>query len=153
VMLFYGVVEAGVTTYELLPGSSFEEGCVSPCMCPVAMHDDLVGTFALAKKRKSGQDNFYQIKDISWKVADSYGETVHAITGAGIYHYQNVGNHNVKHQLTLDVKIDGGKPINLDSGYTLGCSEFPAVAVSVRRGTQCFDIWMDIIAASINQPK
>ena len=150
-MLAYGVAAAGVAgligvSYELLPGSSFQEGCIPPCMCPVMMSDDLVGTFTLVKKSMSSQDAFYRIKEISWKAIGPNGEVVHTITGTGNYRYRNVGNAYVKHQLILNVSIDGGKLIQLDSGNIISCSQFPVIATSIRRGTQCFDIWMDVIA-------
>ena len=57
------------------------------------------------------------------------------------------GEFALMHQLTLDINIDGGNPQHLDSGLIPGGSDFPLIAVSVNRGTSCFDIWMNIHAA------
>jgi hypothetical protein len=134
-----------VVLYELVPGTSFQEGCVAPCMCPVMLSDEVSGTFLLTKQR-SDDPWFarYRLSRIDWIVTDADGAPVHTITGRGTY--QVGGDFALTHQLTLDIRIDGGEPQHLDSGLIPGGSEFPVIAISVDRGTECYDIWMDIRA-------
>jgi hypothetical protein len=108
---------------------------------------DVQGTFGLVKQASSTTNvNTYSLKDISWFVFGSNGQVIHTITGSGTYRFSAVGTGFEKHQLTLTINIDGQGPVRLDSGQVIGCPQFPAISISVRRGTRCFDIWMDIIA-------
>ncbi|MGA2939978.1 MAG: hypothetical protein ABSF52_23185 [Syntrophobacteraceae bacterium] len=142
-----------IILYGLLPGSSFQEGCIPPCMCPVMMSEDVRGTFGLTAAGPgpipldSSQFNTYSLTGISWTVHDPAGKPVHTITGNGTYRFETVGNGVVRHQLTLNISIDGQAPVFLDSGLVLGCSQFRDIAVSVRLGSTCFETSMDIIAA------
>ena len=148
---------AFIILYDLLPGSSFQEGCAPPCMCPVMMSDNVQGTFGLMAAGPgpipldSPQFNTYSLTGISWTVFDQTGKKVHKITGDGTYRYETVGNGVVRQQLTLNISIDGKAPVFLDSGLVVGFSQFPDIAVSLRRGTTCFEISMDIVAAPAGQ--
>jgi len=137
----------------LQPGSSFQQGCIPPCMCPVMMSDTVRGTFELSPgpgpgPRPMDSTGFttYSLTGISWKVYNSAGKPVHTITGNGTYRFETVGNGAVRHQLTLEVSIDNQASVTLDSGLILGCAQFPEIAISVRRGSTCLETSMDIIA-------
>jgi hypothetical protein len=147
VALMCGRAAAGVL-YELSPGTTYQEGCVGPCLCPVMMSEEVSGTFLLTKQ-KSNDPWFarYRLSRIAWTVTDPDGAIIHTITGRGTY--QVGGDFALTHQLLLDVRIDGGELQHLDSGMIPGGSEFPAIAISVDRGTQCYDIWMDIKASPV----
>ena len=142
-----------ILLYDLLPGSSFEESCIPPCMCPVVMSDDVRGTFGLMAAGPGpipldgSRFNNYSLIGISWTVYDPAGNPVRTIKGNGTYRFETVGNGVVRHQLTLNISIDGQAPVFLDSGLVLGCSQFRDIAVSVRRGSTCFETSMDINAA------
>jgi hypothetical protein len=93
----------------------------------------------------------YSLTDISWTVFDSTGKQVHTITGKGTYQLEKVAKGMARRQeLTLDISIDGQSPVTLDSGLVLGCSQFPDIVISVRRGSTCFETTMDIAAAPGN---
>ena len=45
--LFAGGAQAAETLYELSPGTTFQEGCVGPCLCPIMLSEEVTGTFLL----------------------------------------------------------------------------------------------------------
>jgi hypothetical protein len=112
------------------------------------MSEEVSGTFLLTRQ-KSNDPWFarYRLSRIAWTVTDPDGAVIHTITGRGIY--QVGGDFALTHQLVLDMRIDGGELQHLDSFMVLGGSEFPAIAISVDRSTQCYDIWMDIKAGPV----
>lgn len=132
--------------YTLATGSTFQEGCVAPCMCPVALSEAMTGTFLLVPAGSDPLFTHYYLNDISWTVLDSDGRIVHRITGQGTYKLG--GEVALTHQLVLDINIDGGGIQHFDSGLISGGSEFPSFSILVSRGTSCFNIWMDIKASS-----
>lgn len=143
--LFAGGAQAAETLYELSPGTTFQEGCVGPCLCPIALPEEVTGAFLLVPAGSDPLFTNYQLNEISWTVLDPNGKVVHEITGQGTYKLG--GEVALMQQLVLDINIDGGSPQHLDSGPIPGGSEFPLIAVSVSRGTPCFNIWMNINAA------
>lgn len=38
---------AGEVLYGLLPGTTFQKGCISPCLCPISISEEVTGTFLL----------------------------------------------------------------------------------------------------------
>ena len=38
---------AGEVLYRLLPGTTFQKGCFSPCLCPISISEEVTGTFLL----------------------------------------------------------------------------------------------------------
>jgi len=38
---------AGEVLYGLLPGTTFQKGCFSPCLCPISISEEVTGTFLL----------------------------------------------------------------------------------------------------------
>ena len=143
-VLLTGTARAGVL-YTLRPGTSFGQGCVGPCMCPILMSDNVNGIFVLSKVQTDPLYTSYSISRIFWTVTDGDRDVIHRITGKGSYKVG--GEVAVTQQLILDLSIDGGEPQHLDSGLIPGGSDFPVISVSVDRGTECYDIWMEIDAA------
>ncbi len=146
--LFLTLAEAGQpVTYELLPSSTYQEGCVGPCLCPVSIGRGIKGTFALAPLDNNGFLMRYSLTEINWTVTNSSGELAHTITGYGIY--QTGGEFARMHQLTLWLTIDGSGPTKFDSGLVPDESQFPNISISVDQGALCFDRRMAIRAAPI----
>lgn len=130
--------------YDLKSGSMYHEGCVDPCLCPVASNE-VHGTFSLIQLSPTPLFTRYSVTDISWTVVNSSGGVVHKITGQGTY--QIGGEVAVTQQLTLDLSIDGGTTITLDSGLVPEQSAFPNILITVNEGLKCTDIWIDINAS------
>jgi hypothetical protein len=133
-----------VILYQLSSASSFQEGCVSPCLCPVTIGLEMSGTFKMVRMNLGPLFDRFGLDEVSWTVANSDGTVVHTIKGFGIY--QRGGELANMHQLILELSIDGGDLIHFDSGLIPDGSLFPAILISVDRGTACYDIFMNIIA-------
>ncbi len=131
--------------YSLSPGTTFQEGCIGPCLCPVSLSETVTGTFLLVPAGSDPLFTHYNLVEISWTVFDFSDRISHRITGQGAYKVG--GEFALQHQLTLDLSIDGGDSQHFDSGLAAGGSEFPSLSISVSRGTSCFNIWMDIKAS------
>jgi hypothetical protein len=141
--LVCATAEASVV-YRLSRGSTYQEGCIAPCMCPVSMVGKIKGTFKLVQLTPTPLFTRYRVAKISWAVVNPNGEVVHMIRGHGIY--QLGGEIALMQQLILDLSIDGADPVFFDSGLVPVESAFPNISISVDRGTRCFDIWLDINA-------
>jgi hypothetical protein len=136
---------ANATPYQLAPASTYQEGCVSPCECPVTIGQQITGSFNLIQLNPSPLFSRFSLDDISWTVTSPDGTVLHTITGFGIY--QTGGEFAKMHQLILEISIDNSDLTLFDSGLILDSSQFPAISISVDRGTSCFDILMNIIAS------
>jgi hypothetical protein len=148
-MVFFmcGTVSAA-SFYELAPDTIFQEGCVAPCMCPVMLSEEVKGTFLLTRQKSDNQwYSLYRLSRLHWTVTAPDGGILHTINGRGIY--QVGGDFALTQQLTLEVRIDGGELQYLDSGMIPGGEEFPVIAISVDRGTECYDIWLNIRAVPV----
>jgi len=131
-------------SYELAPGSNFFQGCVGSCMCPVQEVGQIEGTFELIPLRPTPLFTQYRLVNIHWTVvANQTGMVVHEIMGSGMY--QTGGKVARRHQLILDLTIDG-TPTYFNSGLIPDESQFPNIAITVDRGKKCYDIWLDIVA-------
>ena len=106
---------------------------------------NLSGTFNLVPINQGPLFDEFDLDEISWTVANSDGTVVHKITGFGIY--QRGGEFAYMHRLILEVSIDGSNLMHFDSGLVADGSEFPAISISVDRGTTCYDTFMNIIAS------
>jgi hypothetical protein len=149
-MLFFVVSTAAgqleaAELYTLLPGSTFQQGCSGPCLCPIEIEQELTGTFTLFPTGVDPLFTNYSLEGISWTAEGPNGQPAHTITGGGTYRLG--GEVAVMHQLTLDLSIDGGEPTHFDSGLVVGGSEFPTISISANRGAVCFNMWIDILAA------
>lgn len=146
VAVAFSAQASGAVLYSLQPGTMFSEGCVPPCMCPVFSSDQVSGTFVMGAGLSDPLFTNYPIEEIRWIVYSFDGEILHEITGSGVYRVG--GEFALMHQLELDISIDGSDLEHLDSGMIAGGWEFPTLSIrNVSRGTECYDIWMDIVAA------
>jgi len=133
------------TLYELAPASTYQEGCVSPCLCPISINQHLVGSLNLIPLNPGPAFSRFSLDDISWIVIGPGGKALHTMTGFGIYHSN--GEVAGTHQLILEISIDKGDLTHFDSGLVSDGSDFPAISISVDRGTACYDVRIDIIAS------
>jgi hypothetical protein len=136
---------ANATPYQLSSASTYQEGCVSPCLCPVTMSQQITGSFNLIPLNPSPLFSRFSLDNISWTVTSPDGTVLHTITGFGIY--QTNGEFAEMHQLILEVSIDNSDLMLFDSGLIPDSSQFPEITISVDRGTSCFDVLMNIIAS------
>ena len=142
--LSFSLIGAGLKTdttlYQLSADSTYQEGCVGPCMCPVTIPRMMSGTFKLIPIDPVAFYNRYSLDEISWTVINSDETVAHTITGFGIY--QIGGEFARMHQLTLELSIDNGDLTHFDSGLVVDGAKFPVISIPVDRGTSCYDIMM-----------
>jgi hypothetical protein len=138
-----GATELGA--YQLLRGSTYSEGCVSPCTCPIAAYH-LGGTFLLRQEREGKRVDTYSLRRIQWQ-ATAGGEVVHEITGRGVYRVATADR--LYHRLDLELQVDGGGVQYLQSGVVPGGAAFPRISIESSRGTECFDVWIDLDATPV----
>ncbi len=143
VILASGTAIADVL-YTLTPGTTFQEGCFGPCLCPVGIPNEVTGTFMLVPEGSDQSIASYHLDKISWIVIGFNGEAFHEITGQGTY---RLGGVPIMHQLILDISINGAEPVHLDSGLISGGADFPAISINVAHGA-CFGFRMEIKAAA-----
>lgn len=145
VFMICGTAAAAVP-YELSPSSMYAQGCTGLCKCPVVDIGQIKGTFELIPLRPNPFFTQFRVTNIFWNVVDHNGQVVHKITGSGIYQF---GGESIRvHQLILDLEIDRTL-IYFDSGLIPDKSKFPIISITVDRGTQCYDIWLDLVANPI----
>jgi len=146
--LSFSLIGAGLNTnttlYQLSSGSTYQEGCIAPCMCPVMMSRGISGTFKLIPLTPVVFYSRYSLDEISWTVINPDGSTAHTIAGFGVY--QIGGEFARMHQLVLELSIDNGDLTHFDSGLVVDRAQFPVISIPVDRGTSCYDIMMYINA-------
>ncbi len=132
------------TTYKLTGLSDFERGCFPPCLCPIMVGTDLVGTFDLVFDRFDGLFWHYDVTDVNW-TATLLGAPWLPISGAGSYRVG--GEFASMHQLELDLTV-GTEPVeHFDSGLIVGGGTFPTIDLVISiNGIWCFDTVMTVHA-------
>ncbi len=140
---------ANTDVYDLLPGSTFQQGCVPPCMCPVSVQLPMTGAFSLIEMDPDRpMEHKYSLDDINWTVAEAGGGVLHTITGFGVYRIG--GDFALMQQLVLDLSINAGPMIHLDSGMHIPKDPFPGISISLDTGTQCFNTSLQIVTGPID---
>ena len=133
----------GSTFYVLDQDSAWLEGCiVGPCLCPVALFDDLSGSFRLAEvpTLQPGPWRFFELSDIRWKLRR--GDQISEIRGSGLY--ETAAPVLDEQRLTLDLTIDGRPIETLDSGTVAGGLAFPSIQIQALTPEQCYQegVWL-----------
>ena len=99
-------VAAAPTVYRLEPGTTFQQGCFPPCLCPLLQEVSVRGTFNLTPAGFDGLFNTYAITDVSWIV--SIGSADLRITGSGTYRVGGEVAEGGRRQVALDDQAAGG---------------------------------------------
>ena len=133
----------GSTLYVLDQDSAWLEGCiVGPCLCPVALFDNLRGSFRLAEipTLQPGPWRIFEVNDIRWKLRR--GDQISEIRGSGLY--ETAAPVLDEQRLTLDLTIDGRPIETLDSGTVAGGLAFPSIEVQALTPEQCYQegVWL-----------
>lgn len=104
------------TIYRLTGESSHQEGCFPPCMCPIMINQDLVGTFKLTYTGQVGGVQVYTVEEVNW-VLEQDGSLIR-INGSGVY---SIGSPDaltvIQHRMKLDLSIEAEPPERFDSGW------------------------------------
>ncbi len=125
------VPPAEIKTYRLVPQSSYQTGCVSPCDCPV-LESSVRGGFTLVPVDRGPLFVEFSVTQIRWLVSPDPSGADPAglpITGTGTY---RIGGEVASQQrMALDLKVGQDPPTLFDSGLVTGGGEFPLVNVVV----------------------
>src|SRR5947207_11844605 len=133
------------TLYRLNQGSTYEQGCFGPCLCPVLIDAPVKGTFALTPTGSDGLFNTYAVTDVNWVVPIDGSDTI--VSGSGTYRIG--GEFAVQQQLSLDLQV-GGKAEHFDSGLVSGAAPFPNIKVTISmNGQTCFDTVFQLSASPV----
>jgi hypothetical protein len=120
----------------LTVGSTYQEGCFPPCLCPLGVELPVEGTLTLQLEESNPLFTTYAVTDVRWRILSGGAET--QVAGSGTYRVG--GEVLLTQQLTLDLRLGGGPPTRFDSGVVAGGAEFPAFDVVVsEHGMVCFD--------------
>jgi hypothetical protein len=136
------------TLYGLRPESSVTQGCFEPCECPIALFEELSGSFRLVERTPPGPSPFreFDVAMVSWTLERGH-ESV-PITGSGTYRVG--GEFAVAQQLELDLQIGDGPVQRFDSGLVPGGGAFPEIDVRISvNGEFCYDTVIDVVAAPL----
>jgi hypothetical protein len=143
-------VQAAASTpvlYRLDAASSYEKGCLPPCLCPIQINDDLTGTFVLVFDHSDpAWFDHYKVQDVNWALGGSPLDQ--RVTGSG--EYLVGGQFAVQQRLQLDLSVDGAASVHFDSGLVAGGGSFPTIQIDVaRNGFYCFDEVYSIVAKPV----
>jgi hypothetical protein len=130
--------------YRLTDASTYTEGCLPPCLCPILAAQPLGGTFELEQTNDFGTVIEYEVRNVRFRV-DGYAPG-RIFEGRGRY-TRISGFAGWDHQMELSLSVDGEPPVRFDSGLVSGGGEFPAVDIALaRNGFYCYDIVLDLHA-------
>ncbi len=135
------------TVYALTADSSLARGCFAPLACPIALAEDLGGTFLLVPSSVDGPTSVYAVREVFWLAR--IGGTDTQITGSGTY-FDGV----TEDRLLLQLRVGDAEPQLFDSGPVPGgppgSSEF-AITVSIH-GQKFMDTVIEIRAVAFPNP-
>lgn len=132
----------------ILDGARYVEGCFEPCMCPIFTREDLEGSLVLGHPTVADGFQSFSVTDVSWRVPDPNGFTVH---GSGTY---RIGLGPVpQHEMVLDLAIDDGPAERYSSGLVVAGKGFSIIDIAVaRNGFYCYDTAFYIVTAPSDRP-
>jgi prepilin-type N-terminal cleavage/methylation domain-containing protein len=143
------------TLYRLEPNSSFLQGCFGPCMCPDMITKPVRGTFFLTPTGFDGVFYTFAVTDVKWSFTNYFGTNylgTTTVTGSGTYKFGV--NGAIQHQLSLYLRLDGGRVEHFDSGLVTNSTSFPDIQVSISTNNQrCFDTVFKVIASPAPMPQ
>jgi hypothetical protein len=135
-----GAVEG---VWALTADSAMMEGCFAPLRCPVAIAEDLGGTFRLQLLAAGARADVYEVRDVFW-LARIHGEDV-PITGSGTY-----VDGLSEDRLQLELRVGDEPPQVFESGLVPsgppGAREID-IEVSIHGGMY-FDTVIDVRAVA-----
>lgn len=133
--------------YRLNEPASFSEGCLPPCLCPIALYDELYGTFTL---KSTGADPqryvHYAVGNVNWSLTQGGNDV--RITGSGEYIVG--GPLVIRQRLQLDLSFDNQAPIHFDSGLITGGGTNPIAIDIAQNGFYCFDRVFSVNASPVS---
>ena len=131
------------TVYALTADSTLARGCFAPLACPVALAEDLGGTFRLAPIFSDELTDVYAVREVFWLAR--IGGTDTPITGSGTY-----SDGVTEDRLRLKLRVGDAEPQVFDSGLVPSAppgAEEIAITVSIN-GQRFIDTVIEIRAVA-----
>lgn len=128
--------------YALREKSTFSEGCIPPCMCPIRQ-GILSGTFRLQLMKATSLYKIFYVRNISWVVSSQNDELVHEVTGYGVYRMRRDENGWMQ-KMDLMLRIDGTDTIHVESKFLPLRANPPIIDIKLDQGNSCYDRWLYI---------
>ncbi len=113
--------------YSLNTDSSFEQGCIPPCLCPDMLAAPVTGTFRLTPTGYDGLYSTYAVTNVNWCVPINGSDMT--VTGSGTYKVG--GEVALLQELALDLQLGGAQVEHLDSGLVPAAAPFPEIKVTI----------------------
>jgi hypothetical protein len=138
--------------YQLNQNSSFEEGCIPPCLCPDMVPVPVTGTFLLTPTGYDGLYDVYAVTSLNWRVLINGADMI--VTGSGTYKVG--GEFALLQELALDLQLGGTNVEHFDSGLVPAATAFPEIKVTISTTNKfCFAAAFKIDAspAAVLQPR
>jgi hypothetical protein len=130
----------------LVRGSTYQEGCLPPCLCPIFVPQALVGTFGLVPISSNGFVTEFSVVDADFDVIGFYPPPSGSFEGQGRYTRITAFIGDLQ-RMELDLSIDGEPPTAFDSGLTSTFLPLPRIDVEVAmNGFYCYDIVLRLSA-------
>jgi hypothetical protein len=113
--------------YCLNNDTSFEQGCISPCLCPDMLAAPVTGTFWLTPTGYDGLYATYTATSVNWSVPINGSHMI--VSGSGTYKLG--GEVALLQQLALDLQLGGAQAEHFDSGLVPVAAPFPEMKVTI----------------------
>ena len=138
----FATLTLAAVPYILVQGSTYQEGCFAPCLCPMLISAPLAGTFRMDSLPPSDVFDSYAVEDVRWFAASD--AVTRKITGSGTYKISETADQQ---DMTLDLTIDQNPPATFTSGMVPITVRFPDVTTTISmNGGVCRDTVMHVQA-------
>ena len=132
-----------------LAGSTYQQGCFPPCLCPLLVPIEATGTFDLVLLEDLGTVANYSITNVSWAVGSPIGGV---FTGTGDYTLIQ-GFAGPIHSMDLFLDLGDLQLAPFSSGGLMNTTPGNQISIVVSQtGMVCFDRVFDVNAKAVPKP-
>lgn len=126
-------------SFHLDAGSSYQTGCLPPCLCPILFQEAL-GSLVMTRVEPSPLfADVYTISDVAFFVG-SPGQPGTGIFVSGSGTYFNSVQLGPQHRMELDLSFNGAPPVHFETDWVTNTEPFPEIDIAVaRNGFVCND--------------
>lgn len=119
-----------------IDSGTFQEGCLPPCLCPIAQAQPVSGNFRLMPLGQGPNGLFeFAVVDLHWAIhppSPSPTPAFTPVTGQGFYQVALLSTTptNGEHRMRLELDV-GGTADYWDSGLVPGAAAFPVIDIAL----------------------
>jgi len=134
--------------YRLGEATTYQEGCVSPCLCPIRFSTGVEGTFVLGPFLDTGSGALATVDHVNWYVSVS-NDKESRVTGGGVLRASE-GAAGFSITAELELSIDSGEPLTFISEPTPATPDLDELAFEISLNDAfCYDIAFSIAATAV----